>query len=111
MQTHLAADGKSLALKGVLVQILTGIGIIILTALFWSAYVIAVVFGVLSFIIPHSIFAYWVFRYAGATKNQEVARSLSQGMKIKLALTTLFFVIAFAQFGTHPLFLLGAYIF
>jgi ATP synthase protein I len=105
----LANTGRNLAIKGILFQIImTGI-LLIFVALVQVEYLVAVLAGCLSFIIPHSVFAFWVFRYAGATKNQLVAQSFSQGMKIKLLLTSIFFVIAFSKFNVHPLPLLGAY--
>lgn len=87
---------------------MTGI-VLFFVALVQLEYIGAVLAGCLSFIVPHSIFAYWVFRFAGATKNELVAQSFSQGMKIKLLLTSIIFVIAFSQFNVHPLPLLGAY--
>ncbi|MFC3122044.1 ATP synthase subunit I [Agaribacter flavus] len=109
MQSDLAANGKNLAIKGLAVQFALGFTLIIICALFWPEHVSSVALGVISFVLPHSIFAYWIFRYAGASKNQLVVRSLSQGMKIKLALTSIIFTVAFSTFSAHPLFLLGAY--
>jgi ATP synthase protein I len=110
MQNGLAAAGKVLAVKGVIVQIIMTLLVTLTVAVVHSEYVIIVVFGCLSFLVPHSIFAFWVFRHAGATKNELVAQSFSQGMKIKLFLTVLFFIIAFSQLNAHPLPLLGAYV-
>jgi ATP synthase protein I len=110
MQNGLAAAGKVLAVKGVIVQIIMTLLVTLTVAVVHSEYVITVLFGCLSFLVPHSIFAFWVFRHAGATKNELVAQSFSQGMKIKLFLTVLFFIIAFSQLNAHPLPLLGAYV-
>lgn len=109
MQNGLATTGKVLALKGVIVQIIMTFLVTLIVALVQYQHAIAVLFGCLSFVVPHSIFAFWVFRYAGATKSQLVAQSFSQGMKLKLFLTIIFFVIAFSQLNAHPLPLLGAY--
>lgn len=109
MQTDLAASGKSLATKGIAVQLVLSATMIIICALIWPYYVSSVALGVISFVLPHCIFAFWIFRHAGASKNQQVVRSLSQGMKLKLALTSLIFIVAFSVFTAHPLFLLGAY--
>ena len=109
MISHLASPGRKLALRGVLFQSAVGIVIIALSLVFYPTQWLPVTLGVCAFIIPHSIFAYWVFRYVGASKNQLVAQSLNQGMKIKLILTVIIFVIAFSQFSAHPIFLLGAY--
>jgi len=110
MQSDVAKTGKVLARKGIIVQIIVTFVLTISVALVHTNYVNMVLLGCLSFLIPHSVFAFWVFRYAGATKNQLVVQSFSQGMKIKLFLTVIFFVIAFSQFNAHPLLLLGAYV-
>lgn len=110
MQNGLATAGKKLAIKGVIVQLIITFLLTIIVALAQFTYVNEVLLGCLSFLVPHSIFAYWVFRYAGATKNELVAQSFNQGMKLKLFLTVIIFVIAFSQFNAHPLPFLGAYV-
>jgi ATP synthase protein I len=70
---------------------------------------ISVIVGASAFIVPHSFFAYWAFRYAGATKNNLVAQSFNQGLKVKLALTIIFFAIAFSQLNAAPSAIFGAY--
>jgi ATP synthase protein I len=109
MASDLAAPGKKLAKKGLWVQALTGTILVLLSALISSDFAKSSAFGVAAFLIPHSIFSYWVFRYAGATKNRIVAQSFNQGMKLKLIITALIFVFAFSLFNAHPLFVLGAY--
>lgn len=109
MQNALTSPGRKIAIKGIVVQIIVSFMLALIVALVHSELVVDVLLGCLSFIVPHSIFAYWVFRYAGASKNSLVAQSLSQGMKLKLILTSIFFIIAFSQFQVHPLVLLGAY--
>ena len=109
MASDLAAPGKKLARKGLLVQAVTATILVALTVFFGSKEWISTALGCFAFFLPHSIFAYWVFRYAGATKNRIVAQSFNQGMKLKLIITALIFVIAFSFFNAHPLLLLGAY--
>lgn len=109
MNNGLTSTGRVLALKGIVVQIITSLLLCILALVFNTSILYAVLLGCIIFVIPHSIFAYWVFRYAGATKNSLVAQSFSQGMKIKLILTSVLFIVAFSQFNAHPLPLLGAY--
>ncbi|WP_395338969.1 ATP synthase subunit I [Ningiella sp. W23] len=109
MSADLAKPGRDLAKKVVLVEILVSVILILSVSVIQPTSLLAVAFGSAACAFPHSIFAYWMFRYAGASKNNLVAQSLSQGMKIKLALTTIIFVIAFSQFDVHPLPLLGAY--
>ncbi len=109
MSAKLTTPGRVLAFKGIVVQLIVSLALLIVAVFFWPTYVISVIIGVMAFVIPHSFFAYWLFRYAGATKNELVARSLSQGMKIKMALTSIFFIIAFALLAVDPLFMLSAY--
>jgi ATP synthase protein I len=110
MKADLALPGKKLAVKGLMVQCLTGILLVITTLVVYPLFWVSTILGVTAFFVPHSIFAYWIFRYAGATKNNIVAQSLNQGMKLKLIATVLIFVIAFSQTNAHPLPLLGAYV-
>jgi ATP synthase protein I len=110
VKKSLATAGRILAIKGIVAQIFVSLVCIGTAIIFQNNQVVSVIFGCLSFLVPHSIFAYWVFRYAGATNNEIVVQSFSQGMKLKLILTSGFFVIAFSHFNAHPLFLLGAYV-
>ena len=59
--------------------------------------------GALVSIIPTLVFSAFAFRYAGASKNALVARSFSQGSKLKLALTIILFVVTFAGLDAAPL--------
>jgi ATP synthase protein I len=110
MPTNLADNGKKLAKKGIFAQCVSSLALIVIVLFIKPEYTVAVIFGALSFIIPHSFFAYWSFRYAGATKSKLVVQSFSQGMKIKLALTAIFFAIAFSQLNAPPFPLMGAYV-
>ena len=110
MPTNLADNGKKLAKKGIFAQCVSSLALIVIVLFIKPEYTVAVIFGALSFIIPHSFFAYWTFRYAGATKSKLVVQSFSQGLKVKLALTAVFFAIAFSQLNAPPFPLMGAYV-
>jgi ATP synthase protein I len=110
MPVNLANNGQQLAKKGILAQCISSLVLTVIVLVIKSEYAVAVIFGALSFIIPHSFFAYWSFRYAGATKNKLVVQSFSQGLKIKLVLTVIFFAIAFSQLNAAPFPLMGAYV-
>jgi ATP synthase protein I len=110
MSGKLADNGKKLAKQGVIAQCLFAIVLIVIVLAVKPEHTIAVVLGSLTFIIPHGFFAYWTFRYSGATKKHLVVQSLSQGLKVKLMLTVVLFVIAFSQFNAAPLPLFGAYV-
>jgi ATP synthase protein I len=110
MPVNLANNGQQVAKKGILTQCISSLVLIVIVLLVKPEYTVAVIFGALSFIIPHSFFAYWSFRYAGATKSKLVVQSFSQGLKIKLVLTVIFFAIAFSQLNAPPFPLMGAYV-
>lgn len=110
MPVNLANNGKKLAKKGIVAQCISSLMLIVIVLIIKPEYTVAVVLGALSFIIPHSIFAYWSFRYAGATKSKLVVQSFSKGLKLKLALTAIFFATAFSQLNAAPVPLLGAYV-
>jgi len=109
MPVNLADKGKLLAKKGILAQCMSSLLLLVVVLFIKPEHTLAVICGALTFIIPNSFYAYWIFRYAGATKNKIVAQSFSQGLKIKLVLTTVFFAIAFSQFSAAPFPLFGAY--
>jgi ATP synthase protein I len=109
MTTDLALPGKRLAAKGIFSQLIVACILVAATAFYDLKLSLSTILGVIAFLVPHTVFSYWVFRYAGATKNQIVARSMKQGMKLKLLLTFFIFVIAFSQLNAQPLLLLGAY--
>mgnify|MGYP000067510604 FL=1 len=109
MLLNLADNGKRLAKKGIFAQCISSLVLVVIVLILKPEYTVATVFGALSYIIPHSFFAYWSFRYAGATKSKLVVQSFSQGLKIKLALTAIFFAIAFSQLDAPPFPLMGAY--
>ena len=107
---NLADKGRQLANKGIFTQFITSLVLIVIVFFVKPDDTVAVVIGSITFIIPHSVFAYWTFRYAGATKNRIVAQSFNQGLKIKLVLTTVLFAIAFSQLNAAPFPLVGAYV-
>lgn len=110
MPTDLASSGKKLAKKGVLAQCVSSLLLTLIFLIVQPEYTSTIVLGALSFIIPHSFFAYWSFRYAGATKNDLVAQSFNQGLKVKLALSIIFFAFTFSLFDAPPLVFFGAYV-
>jgi len=110
MPVNLANSGRQLAKKGILAQCISSLILVVIVLAIKPGYAVAAIVGALTFIIPHSFFAYWSFRYAGATKSKIVVQSFSQGLKIKLALTVIFFAIAFSQLNASPLPLMGAYV-
>lgn len=71
---------------------------------------LAVMFGGLMNILPNSVFTLLAFRYSGASHNEMVVRSFSQGTKLKLILTMMLAVIAFYGLNLSPIPLLTSFI-
>ncbi len=111
MTNKLARRGLDLAKKGLLFQAITAI---VITGLAGAAggihSAISAAAGTLISILPNIVFAIFAFRYAGASKNELVARSFSQGSKMKLALTIILFVIAFKGLNASPLEIFMAFV-
>ncbi|GAA0860261.1 hypothetical protein GCM10009114_36740 [Aliiglaciecola litoralis] len=71
---------------------------------------LAVLFGGLMNILPNAVFALLAFRYSGASQNELVVRSFSQGAKLKMILTVILAVIAFYGLNLAPLVLFSSFI-
>lgn len=109
-KNKLAEPGKSLAKKGLLFQCLTALGLTIITAFFSSGHaVISIASGALVSIMPSLLFATFAFRFAGATQLKQVNQSFGQGAKLKMALTIVLFVVAFAGLNALPLYVFSGY--
>lgn len=107
----LAKRGLTLAKKGLLFQIVAAAIMVVLAALVGGLITASsAVTGALISILPKIVFTAFAFRYAGASKNELVARSFSQGSKMKLALTIILFVIAFRFLHVVPLVLFMAFV-
>ena len=110
MRSDLAQEGKNLARKALVAQLLVSTVLVMAVWLAMGSHqAVSVAMGSLISILPNSIFAVFAFRYAGARQNQQVARSFSQGAKIKLAISFILFVIAFKGLHVDPLALIGGF--
>jgi ATP synthase protein I len=104
VKNKLAGHGINLAKKGLLFQIITALVILVIAAVAGGGHsAMSAAAGALVSIIPTLVFSAFAFRYAGASKNALVARSFSQGSKLKLALTIILFVVTFAGLDAAPL--------
>ncbi|GFD78895.1 hypothetical protein KUL156_05040 [Alteromonas sp. KUL156] len=107
----LAKRGLDLAKKGLLFQAITALFIVVLASAAGGSHsAISVAAGASISILPNIVFAVFAFRYVGASKNELVARSFSQGSKLKLALTIILFVIAFRGLNAAPLEIFMAFV-
>ncbi|NVK56961.1 MAG: ATP synthase subunit I [Alteromonadaceae bacterium] len=104
MTKNLADNGKSLAKKTALFQCASALFFILLVWVFSTVdKATAFAAGTIISIIPNQIFAFFAFRYAGASQMRLVTKSFSQGSKLKLAVTVILFAIAFAGLKLTPL--------
>lgn len=111
MRNNLAAPGRELARNALISQCIAALLIVFIIATTSSVEVLkSVALGATISIIPACVFALFAFRFAGASKNHLVNKSFSQGAKMKLVLTTILFVVAFAGFHAQPVWLFAAYV-
>lgn len=111
MTNKLAKRGLDLAKKGLLIQAVTALFVTAFAAAAGGSHsAMSAAAGALISILPNSVFMAFAFRYAGASKNDLVARSFSQGSKLKLALTIILFVIAFKGLNAAPLEIFMAFV-
>ncbi len=96
--------GKRLATRVVKFQsvVIVALGVL-LAVLANNAIALSFLAGGGAGIIPGAVFGYFAFRYGGASKNQLVVRSFSQGSKLKLALMIVILVVALKIFAAQPL--------
>ena len=63
---------------------------------------ISVVTGGTLSVVTNAVFAYYVFRFSGASKNQEIVNSMKKGNKIKLLVTLLGLAVVFQTSFFNP---------
>ena len=111
MTNRLAKRGLDLAKKGLLFQVITALVVTVIAfAAAGSHSAMSAAAGAMISILPTIVFTAFAFRYVGASKNDLVARSFSQGSKMKLALTIILFVIAFKGLNATPLEIFAAFV-
>ena len=93
---------KTLQLQLVIVAIFTVIFLVFCNTNAGLSYMIGAGISVL----PSMIFAFFAFRFAGATKKELVMKSFSQGSKLKLAMTIILFVLAYQLTLLQPVYML-----
>ena len=103
MATSLANTGRQLARKVLIFQSLVAVFVAsLLTIFFGKSAGLSAIYGAVICLLPSLVFARLAFKYAGASQNQLVVRSFSQGAKFKLFLTIILFVVAFAALNAQP---------
>lgn len=92
----LAQAGKRLAKLSLIWQLSL---VIVLSTVFFLFYdlssAISVVIGGTLSVVINAVFAFFTFRFSGASKNQQVVNSMKRGLKIKLFISICAFFIIF----------------
>lgn len=111
MKANLAQKGQQLAKKVLIFQASMALFVTSLVAIFFgkNAAISALAGGIIC-VVPALVFAKTVFKYAGSRENQRVARSFSQGSKLKLILTIILFVAAYKWPDIQPIPLMVSYV-
>lgn len=111
MVASLVEKGRQLATKVLILQSVVAIIIALIMTLFLGEKAgLSAIYGGVICIVPSLVFARLAFKYAGASQNQLVVRSFSQGAKLKLFITILLFVMAFHWLKAQPIPLFGNYV-
>ncbi|WP_438865150.1 ATP synthase subunit I [Neptunicella sp.] len=110
MAQNLAGTGRLLVRKIFLYQCITALISALICLLIWNQQqAVSILVGGLICTFSHFIFGLMAFRYAGGSKNKQVVKSFNQGLKLKLALSIIFFVVAFQWLKLPFLPLLAGY--
>jgi len=100
----LTATGKNLSKQQLLFSALMTFFCSVITYFFWGyTFAKSSLLGGFVAIIPQFVFAFNAFKYAGATKVQQVVDAFNKGEKIKLFLTAILFALAFKFFIIVPI--------
>ncbi len=98
----LAKQGKILALKVVLLQIIVVLVATVL-AFYWKEVAsFSIWVGGVICILPNSYFAFKAFKYAGARQAHQIVVNIYAGEAVKILLTVVLFVVAFKILSVLP---------
>lgn len=107
---HIARQGRLLAIVATSVQSIFAVLLVSTCWIFYQPIWVDVTLGCLVAILPNAVFAVFAFKFSGATKNNLVVRSFSQGAKAKLVITAALFTYAFSSMHAQPVPLMAAYV-
>lgn len=111
MATRMAEKGRQLATKVLIFQTLVAVIVALVATYFLGEKAgLSAIYGGIICVVPGLVFARFAFKYTGASQNELVVRSFSQGSKFKLIATILLFVGAFHWLNAMPLPLFGSYV-
>ena len=111
----LTSTGRQLAKRVIFLQSLLALFIAVLFLFLWEEKIsihaaLSALMGGLIHILPYAIFSFFAFKFAGASKNQLVVKSFSQGLKLKLFSAIVLFAVAYKWGSLIPVVLLVSYI-
>ena len=103
----MVGKGKVLAKKTLLIQLyVMAVFSLLFLVIFNTNTGLSYLIGASVSVLPSMVFAFFAFRFAGATKKELVMKSFSQGSKLKLAMTIILFVFAYQLTLLQPVFML-----
>jgi|TARA_R110000744_G_scaffold253826_7_gene369572 ATP synthase protein I len=107
----LTASGRALAKHIFYCQVIVIIVLSVFFAVFFghNSAISSLLGGVIC-MLPSAIFAYFAFRYAGASKNKLVVQQFNKGSKLKFFTTIIFFIVVYQWKDVQPLPLLLSYV-
>lgn len=103
----MVGKGKLLAIKTLQLQLVVVAICSLIFVVFFNTHAgLSYLIGAVVSVLPSMVFAFFAFRFAGATKKELVMKSFSQGSKLKLAMTIILFVLAYQLTLLQPVFML-----
>ena len=110
MAAKLTEKGRQLATKVLIFQTLVALFVALIVTFFLGEKAgLSAIYGGVICVVPGLVFARFAFKYTGASQNELVVRSFSQGSKLKLLVTVLLFVGAFRWLEALPMPLFGGF--
>ncbi|PCI60493.1 MAG: F0F1 ATP synthase assembly protein I [Gammaproteobacteria bacterium] len=102
-KNKLTAAGKKLTKQQLIITISMTFLCVVITYFFWGIITAkSALLGGLVALIPQFVFGLKVFKYAGATKAQQVVDAFYQGEKIKLFITAILVALTLKLFIIVP---------
>ncbi len=96
LKNGLTAPGKRLVKQQLMFATLVTLVSVLVTYFIWELnYAYSALLGGVIVIIPNVIFGRKAFKYAGATKSQQVIDEFYQGEKLKILITVVLFALVF----------------
>ena len=110
MQNKLAVAGRRYTARVVSIQVLAAGALVAIAAVVKPHIWQSVFLGMITFVLPYAVYAFFAFRFAGGSQIREVADNLYRGVRIRLALTIVLFALSFLSGTVAPSWFFGAYV-